>query len=99
MKPRQPTTGVERARLLTVVSAWYTLARLEQSGTSFDAFLELASSGDQASKARAAEIWGELVIRLAKITAQELEQWPEAVLSDEAKEFIEALVVGGLSST
>lgn len=79
---------VERTKLLVVVSAWWTLAQMERSGLSFDAFLSLASREPK----RAEALWDQMTTRLFAIAAESLELFPEAVLTEEARHFIEAVV-------
>lgn len=78
----------ERTRLLVLISAWWTIAEMERTGLSFDAFLEAALSGEN----RASALWDELTNRLHSLTVAALGEWPEAVLSPEARRFIEAIV-------
>ena len=85
---------VDRARLLVLASAWWTLGQMESTGVSFSEFLELASSAQPPNTERARALWSEFTQRLAAATTASLEKVPESVLTPEAREFIEALVVG-----
>jgi hypothetical protein len=78
----------ERTRLLVLISAWWTLAQMTNTGVSFEEFIAAAVSKEP----RARPLWDDLTERLHKLTVAGLEQWPEAVLSPEVREFIEALV-------
>lgn len=81
-------TQPERTRLLVLVSAWWTLGQMENTGVSFDEFIQAAV----AKEPRTTPLWDELTERLHALTVAGLEQWPEAVLTPEAREFIEAFV-------
>jgi hypothetical protein len=94
---RVASTEVDRARLLVLASAWWTLGQMESTGVSFEEFLELANSTEAPRTDRARSLWSELTKRLAVATTASLEKFPESVLTPEAREFIEALIVGSFS--
>lgn len=78
----------ERTRMLVLISAWWTVSLMENTGISFDEFLAAARAGEK----RAKPLWDELTKRLQDLAVAELGKWPEAVLSPEARKFIEAIV-------
>ena len=84
--------GVEqprRTRLLLLIAAWWTLAQMENTGSTFDDFLAAAIKGDGQLTFR---LWDELTSRLHRLSVEALGVWPEAVLTPEAREFIEKVV-------
>ena len=83
--------------LLVLASAWWTLGQMESTGISFSEFLDLAQSSRPPDTERARALWSELTQRLTAATTASLEKFPESVLTPEAREFIEALVVGSFS--
>jgi hypothetical protein len=85
-------TAEQHTKLLTALSAWFTMAKMEQAGTTFDEFIELATSNDPISRMRGNVIWGQLTTRLAEGAAHALDDWPEAMLSPEMRSLVEALV-------
>lgn len=83
-----PHQQPDRTRFLVLASAWWTLAQMEDSGLSFHDFVRAAVGNDDKSRI----LGDELTRRLHALTAEDLETWPEAVLTPEAKQFIEAVV-------
>ncbi len=82
------TAEPERTRLYVLISAWWTRGQMSNTGLSFEDFIAAAVSNEP----RAKPLWDDLTERLHKLTVAGLEQWPEAVLAPEVREFIEALV-------
>lgn len=78
----------ERTRLLVLASAWWTLAQMETTGLSFKEFLDLALRSPE----KGASLWDEMTDRLNNMAVDALGVHPEAVLTPEARELIEALV-------
>lgn len=75
-----------RTRLLVLLSAWWTLAQMENTGTTLDELVSGRGALD------------ELTTRLHALAADGLVRWPEAVLTTETREFIEAVVEAMSSS-
>lgn len=86
---QEPTPAtVSRAKLLTVLSAWWTLTQMANSHATLDEFLQLVAS----RAPQAHFLFDELTTRLNTLAADALDQFPRAVLSLETAEFIEQLV-------